>query len=90
MSSFSRIASAALVAALGAASVRAHGIVTGVLVDGSTYYEAYNPFQDPYMNPTPERIVRKIPGNGEAIVPLPLLHWLKDFVGPVTDLSLIE
>ncbi|KAL1721695.1 glycoside hydrolase, partial [Schizophyllum commune] len=64
MSSFSRIASAALVAALGAASVRAHGIVTGVLVDGSTYYEAYNPFQDPYMNPVPDRVSRPVPGNG--------------------------
>lgn len=44
--------------------MRAHGIVTGVLVDGSTYYEAYNPFQDPYMNPVPDRVSRPVPGNG--------------------------
>lgn len=52
-----------LVAAFGAASVNAHGYVQDVVV-GSTYYTGYLPYQDVYMNPQPERIIRAIPGNG--------------------------
>lgn len=55
--------SALLVAAFGAASVNAHGYVQDVVV-GSTHYTGYLPYQDVYMNPQPERIIRAIPGNG--------------------------
>ncbi|KAJ3489704.1 hypothetical protein NLI96_g1922 [Meripilus lineatus] len=44
-------------------SVNAHGYVQDVQI-GSTHYTGYLPYQDPYMNPQPQRIIRKIPGNG--------------------------
>ncbi|THH16965.1 hypothetical protein EW146_g3769 [Bondarzewia mesenterica] len=44
-------------------SVRAHGYVQDVVI-GSTHYTGYLPYSDPYYNPVPERIIRKIPGNG--------------------------
>lgn len=40
-----------------------HGYVDEVTL-GSTKYTGYLPYQDPYMNPAPARIIRKIPGNG--------------------------
>ncbi|KAF9447377.1 lytic polysaccharide monooxygenase [Macrolepiota fuliginosa MF-IS2] len=45
------------------ASVNAHGYVQEVVNAGTTY-PGYNPNTDPYYNPPPQRIVRKIPGNG--------------------------
>ncbi|KAF4613533.1 hypothetical protein D9613_008195 [Agrocybe pediades] len=44
-------------------TVRGHGYVQDI-VSGSTHYTGYLPYQDPYYNPPPQRIVRKIPGNG--------------------------
>ncbi|PPQ92097.1 hypothetical protein CVT25_008263 [Psilocybe cyanescens] len=44
-------------------SVRGHGYVQEI-VSGSTKYTGYLPYTDPYYNSPPERIVRKIPGNG--------------------------
>ncbi|KAJ3566748.1 hypothetical protein NP233_g6806 [Leucocoprinus birnbaumii] len=44
-------------------SVRCHGYVQQITNAGNTY-TGYLPYTDPYMSPTPERIVRKIPGNG--------------------------
>ncbi|KAF9461352.1 glycoside hydrolase family 61 protein F [Collybia nuda] len=44
-------------------SVRGHGYVQEV-TSGSTKYTGYLPYQDPYYNPPPQRIIRKIPGNG--------------------------
>ena len=41
----------------------AHGYVSQAVIGGQTY-EFYNPNTDPYMNPTPQRISRAIPGNG--------------------------
>ncbi|KAI3603928.1 glycoside hydrolase family 61 protein [Moniliophthora roreri] len=46
-----------------APSVLGHGYVQEV-TSGSTKYPGWNPNVDPYLNPTPQRIVRKIPGNG--------------------------
>lgn len=43
--------------------VAAHGIVSNATIDNKVY-DFYNPFTDPYMNPTPSRISRKIDGNG--------------------------
>ncbi|KAK2734168.1 Esterase/lipase/thioesterase [Onygenales sp. PD_40] len=48
---------------LGATSVSAHGYVTSAVLDG-TEWPGYDPNTDPYTNPPPERIFRKIPGNG--------------------------
>lgn len=45
--------------------VAAHGYVQDVVV-GSIHYTGYLPYTDPYYNPPPERIIRKIPGNGTA------------------------
>ncbi|PVF94305.1 glycoside hydrolase [Serendipita vermifera] len=45
------------------ASVAAHGYVQQETV-GGTVYTGYLPYQDPYYNPPPQRIIRKIPGNG--------------------------
>ncbi|KAF8149118.1 glycoside hydrolase family 61 protein [Crassisporium funariophilum] len=53
---------AAFLSAL-AGSVNAHGYVQEI-VSGSTKYTGYLPYQDPYYNPVPQRIVRKVPGNG--------------------------
>ncbi|KAJ8495135.1 hypothetical protein ONZ45_g12981 [Pleurotus djamor] len=44
-------------------SVVSHGYVQEVVVPGGTY-TGYLPNLDPYLNPAPQRIVRKIPGNG--------------------------
>ncbi|KAI0075624.1 glycoside hydrolase [Panus rudis PR-1116 ss-1] len=44
-------------------TVSAHGYVQDIVV-GSTHYTGYLPYSDPYYNPPPQRIVRKIPGNG--------------------------
>ncbi|KAH9482003.1 Polysaccharide monooxygenase Cel61a [Psilocybe cubensis] len=43
--------------------VSAHGYVQEV-VSGSTQYTGYLPLSDPYYKPPPNRIIRKIPGNG--------------------------
>ena len=43
--------------------VNAHGFVQEVVADGTTY-AGYLPYEDPYKNPVPDRIIRKIPGNG--------------------------
>lgn len=72
-------------------SVRGHGYVQEV-VSGSTKYTGYLPYQDPYYNPPPQRIIRKLPGNGEfeskaLCVPISRLN---PRIGPITDLSLIE
>ncbi|TFK66850.1 glycoside hydrolase family 61 protein [Pluteus cervinus] len=40
-----------------------HGWVQEVTL-ASTKYPGYNPNTDPYYNPPPQRIIRKIPGNG--------------------------
>ncbi|KXN80632.1 Polysaccharide monooxygenase Cel61a [Leucoagaricus sp. SymC.cos] len=44
-------------------SVRGHRYVQEIVNDG-TKYTGYLLYMDPYMNPVPERIVCKIPGNG--------------------------
>ncbi|GKT52694.1 cellulose-growth-specific protein [Colletotrichum tofieldiae] len=46
-----------------AALVAAHGIVDNGLIGGENY-TFYQPYQDPYMNPAPDRISRPIQGNG--------------------------
>ncbi|KAF8648206.1 hypothetical protein AX16_006345 [Volvariella volvacea WC 439] len=46
-----------------AQSALGHGYVQEITL-GSTKYTGYLPYQDPYMNPSPQRIVRRIPGNG--------------------------
>ncbi|EKM83378.1 hypothetical protein AGABI1DRAFT_123712 [Agaricus bisporus var. burnettii JB137-S8] len=52
------------IALLGVISrVDAHGYVQEITL-GSTKYTGYLPYSDPYYNPPPQRIVRKIPGNG--------------------------
>lgn len=43
--------------------VKGHGYVQQIDI-GSASYTGYLPYSDPYYNPPPERIVRKIPGNG--------------------------
>ncbi|KUI56468.1 Polysaccharide monooxygenase Cel61a [Cytospora mali] len=51
-------------ATLSAASlVAGHGYVTNGTIGGK-YYEFYQPYEDPYTSPTPERISRPIQGNG--------------------------
>ncbi|KIJ61718.1 lytic polysaccharide monooxygenase [Hydnomerulius pinastri MD-312] len=45
------------------ACVKGHGYVQEINT-GSASYTGYLPYSDPYYNPPPERIVRKIPGNG--------------------------
>ena len=45
------------------ALVAGHGYVNRALIGGEEY-EFYIPETDPYMDPTPERISRAIPGNG--------------------------
>lgn len=52
---FALIASASLVAG--------HGYVTNATIGGSDY-EFYQPYQDPYKSPVPDRVSRKITGNG--------------------------
>ncbi|KFH42522.1 Polysaccharide monooxygenase Cel61a-like protein [Hapsidospora chrysogenum ATCC 11550] len=46
-----------------AALASAHGFVTNASIGGQTY-QFYDPNTDPYMNPPPQRISRRIPGNG--------------------------
>jgi len=46
-----------------AVCVQGHGYVQDI-VSGSTHFTGYLPYQDPYYNPPPQRIVREIPGNG--------------------------
>ncbi|KAF2756200.1 glycoside hydrolase [Pseudovirgaria hyperparasitica] len=41
----------------------AHGYVDNATI-GGTYYQFYQPYQDPYMSPIPPRISRPIQGNG--------------------------
>ncbi|KAJ4398019.1 hypothetical protein N0V85_006394 [Neurospora sp. IMI 360204] len=43
--------------------VAAHGYVDNATIGGQ-FYQFYQPYQDPYMGTAPERISRKIPGNG--------------------------
>ncbi|KAF9048957.1 glycoside hydrolase family 61 protein F [Panaeolus papilionaceus] len=43
--------------------VAGHGYVQEVTL-GSAKYTGYLPYQDPYYNPPPQRIIRKVPGNG--------------------------
>ncbi|KAL7273290.1 hypothetical protein RUND412_003864 [Rhizina undulata] len=51
-------------ATIGAAAyAAAHGIVQDLDVDG-TWWPGYNPYEDPYKNPVPERIVWSFPNNG--------------------------
>ena len=57
------IISALIIVALAASSVNAHGYVQEVVID-DTDYTGYLPYTDPYMNPVPERIIRRITGNG--------------------------
>ncbi|CUA78440.1 Endoglucanase-7 [Rhizoctonia solani] len=46
-----------------ATTVLGHGYVSEVTTSGGTYTGSL-PYQDPYMNPVPARVIRKIPGNG--------------------------
>lgn len=43
--------------------VVAHGYIQQAVINAKTYL-GYNPNTDPYYNPPPSRIFRKIPGNG--------------------------
>ncbi|PVH97502.1 lytic polysaccharide monooxygenase [Periconia macrospinosa] len=45
------------------ATAAAHGYVDNATIGGQLY-TFYQPFQDPYTNPTPQRISRVIQGNG--------------------------
>ncbi|KAF2265348.1 glycoside hydrolase family 61 protein-like protein [Lojkania enalia] len=45
------------------AIVAAHGYVDNATING-VEYQFYQPYQDPYMNPKPDRISREIQGNG--------------------------
>ncbi|KAK7026786.1 hypothetical protein VNI00_015444 [Paramarasmius palmivorus] len=44
-------------------AVLGHGYVETITLDGKTY-SGFLPWEDPYKNPVPDRIVRKIPDNG--------------------------
>lgn len=46
-----------------AAAVAAHGYVDNATIGGQVY-TFYQPYQDPYMSPVPQRISRPIQGNG--------------------------
>ncbi|GAP91875.1 putative cellulose-growth-specific protein [Rosellinia necatrix] len=48
---------------LGAGLVAAHGYVDNATIGGQVY-QFYQPYTDPYTNPTPQRISRPIQGNG--------------------------
>lgn len=64
-----------VVAFLSAAiSVNAHGYVQEIK-NGGQIYTGYLPYSDPYYNPPPERIVRKIPGNG-PVTDLSLIEYV--------------
>lgn len=45
------------------ALVAGHGYVERATIGGANY-QFYLPYQDPYMNPAPERVSRAVPGNG--------------------------
>ncbi|CAE7066666.1 unnamed protein product [Rhizoctonia solani] len=47
----------------GATSVRAHGYPQTVNIGGQTY-QAWHPFSDPYTQPNPSTVVRKVPDDG--------------------------
>jgi hypothetical protein len=57
------LASLPLIAAFLAATVSAHGYVSDATIGGTTY-TGYLPYSDPYYSVPPQRIFRKIPGNG--------------------------
>ncbi|KAF8745666.1 Glycoside hydrolase, partial [Rhizoctonia solani] len=59
-----------------AASVLGHGYVSEVTTSAGKY-TGYLPYQDPYTNPAPARVIRKIPGKYRCN-------------GPVEDVSLID
>ena len=61
--SFLSLATVLTVLSAHLSSVYGHGNVQEIVADGVTY-SGYLPYQDPYMNPVPDRIMRKIPGNG--------------------------
>lgn len=46
--------------------VSAHGYVDHAVINSVTW-PGWNPNVDPYLSPTPQRIFRKIPGNGPVI-----------------------
>lgn len=56
-----RFSLVALAASVGLVS--AHGYVERATIGGANY-QFYNPNTDPYMSPAPQRISRRIPGNG--------------------------
>ena len=60
------ICAAFIIAAFTATSVKAHGYVQDIVV-GSTHYTGYLPYEDPYKNPVPDRVIRPIPGNGKSL-----------------------
>lgn len=49
--------------ALNAAGTLGHGYVSSATIGGTTY-SGYLPYSDPYTSPVPQRIFRKIAGNG--------------------------
>ncbi|KAI8992995.1 glycosyl hydrolase family 61-domain-containing protein [Trametes punicea] len=53
-------------ALLGPSAVNAHGFVHQYEIDGKTY-PAWDPFNDPYADPVPVRIERKIPDDGPVL-----------------------
>jgi len=57
--------SATLSVIAGAAVSAAHGIVSNLDIGGN-WYDGYDPFTDPYMNPAPELIVWNFPGAGNG------------------------
>ncbi|KAF5353534.1 hypothetical protein D9756_007837 [Leucocoprinus leucothites] len=56
-----------------AVSVLGHGYVQEITNAGNEY-SGYLPYSDPYMSPAPQRIVRKIPGNG-PVTDLSLIEY---------------
>jgi hypothetical protein len=72
------------------ASVAAHGYVQQETV-GGTVYTGYLPYQDPYYNPVPQRIIRYEALRSlkhHSLTPCTLRKIPGN--GPVTDLSLID
>lgn len=55
-----------------ASTVLGHGYVANVTIDGDVY-PGWDPNVDPYLSPTPERIVRQIPGNGWSLLSLSVM-----------------
>ncbi|EJD03131.1 uncharacterized protein FOMMEDRAFT_187135 [Fomitiporia mediterranea MF3/22] len=54
---------AALALCINTPLAAAHGYVQTVIV-ADFAYPGWNPFSDPFTNPTPERVIRKIPSDG--------------------------